>query len=98
MNRSDKLLNDLQSVIKDAEVLLKSADIPGSEEFKSAKERFEATLRNAKDEAMRIERMVVDKTREVVNTTDNYVKDHPWQAVGFSAAVGLAIGLLISRK
>jgi len=98
MNRSDKLLNDLQSVIKDAEVLLKNSTIPGSEEFKSAKERFEATLRNAKDEAMRIERLVVDKTKEVAHTTDNYVKDHPWQAVGLSTAVGLVIGLLISRK
>lgn len=98
MNRSDKLLNDLQSVIKDAEVLLKNSSIPGSDEFKSAKERFETTLRNAKDEVMRIERLVVDKTKEVVHTTDNYVKDHPWQAVGFSTAVGLVIGLLISRK
>lgn len=98
MNRSDKLLNDLQSVIKDAEVLLKNSAIPGSDDFKSAKERFEVTLRNARDEAIRMERMVVDKTKEVINTTDNYVKDHPWQAVGLSTAVGLVIGLLISRK
>ena len=98
MNRSDKLLNDLQSVIKDAEVLLKNSSIPGSDEFKSAKERFENTLRNAKDEVVRIERLVVDKTKEVAHTTDNYVKDHPWQAVGLSTAIGLVIGLLISRK
>lgn len=98
MNRSDKLLHDMQTVIRDAEVLLKSSTLPASEEFKSAKERFENTLRNAKDEALRIERLIVDKTKDAVHTTDNYVKDHPWQAVGLSSAIGLVIGLLISRK
>lgn len=98
MNRSDKLLNDLQSVINDAEELFKNSGLPTSEDFKSAKERFEATLKRAKDEAIRVERMVVDKTKEVCTTTDNYVKDHPWQAVGLGASVGLVIGLLIGRK
>jgi ElaB/YqjD/DUF883 family membrane-anchored ribosome-binding protein len=95
---SEQLVNDLQTVIKDAEVLLKNSASPLGDEFKSAKARFESTLRNAKDEAIRLERLVVNKTKDAMHTTDNYVKEKPWQAVGFSAAVGLVIGLLISRK
>jgi ElaB/YqjD/DUF883 family membrane-anchored ribosome-binding protein len=97
-NRTDQLVHDLQAVIKDAEVLLKNSAAPMGEEFKSAKARFEATLKNAKDEALRIERLVVDKTKDAIHSTDSYVKEKPWQAVGFSAAVGLVIGLLIARR
>jgi len=97
-NTSEQFIDDLQTVIKDAEVLLENASSPLGEEFKSAKARFEGALQNAKDEARRLERLVVNKTKDAINTTDNYVKDHPWQAVGLGAAVGLVIGLLISRK
>jgi ElaB/YqjD/DUF883 family membrane-anchored ribosome-binding protein len=95
---SDQLIQDLQTVIKDAEVLLQNSAAPLGEEFKSAKARFEQTIKNAKDEAIRLEKLVVKKTKEAMNSTDSYVKEKPWQAVGLSAAVGLVIGMLISRR
>lgn len=94
----EQLVHDLQNVIKDAEVLLENSAAPLSDEFKSAKQRFESALKNAKDEAIRLEKLVVSKTKDAIHTTDNYVHEKPWQAVGLSAAVGLVIGLLISRK
>ncbi|MET3107705.1 ElaB/YqjD/DUF883 family membrane-anchored ribosome-binding protein [Oxalobacteraceae bacterium GrIS 2.11] len=97
-DHNEQLMNDLQAVIKDAELLLKNSALPGSDDFKSAKEKFEATIKNAKDEIVRLERMVVNKTREAAHATDDYVKENPWQAVGLGAAVGLVIGLLITRK
>ncbi|PRC91545.1 DUF883 family protein [Solimicrobium silvestre] len=95
---NDDLMHDLQAVIKDAEVLMKSSALPNGEDFRSAKERIETTLKNAKDEIIRLEKLVVGKTKEAAQATDTYVKDNPWQAVGLGAAVGLVIGLLISRK
>lgn len=92
------LVNDMQSVISDAESLLKNVSSPQSEAFQSARMRLENTLKRAKDEAIRIEKMVVGKTREAAQVTDHYVKSNPWQAVGLSAAVGLVVGLLIARK
>jgi ElaB/YqjD/DUF883 family membrane-anchored ribosome-binding protein len=97
-DHTEQLMHDLQAVIKDAESLLKNSAFPTSDDFKSAKDRFETTIKNAKDEIIRLERMVVSKTKEAVHATDDYVKDHPWQAVGLGAAVGLVVGLLISRK
>ena len=97
-DHNEQLMHDLQSVIRDAEDLLKNSALPGSEDFKSAKERFESTIRHAKDEIVRLEKLVVNKTKEAVHATDDYVKHNPWQAVGLGAAVGLVIGLLITRK
>ena len=97
-NDNQKLMRDLQTVIDDAESLLKGAEFPSSEAFQTAKDRFERTIKNARDEIVRLEKLVVHKTKEAVQVTDEYVQDHPWQAVGLGAAVGLVVGLLISRK
>lgn len=95
---TEKLKSDLKAVIEDAEVLMKNVAAPAGDSFRSAKDRLETTLRNAKDEVIRIEKKVVDKTKQAALKTDHYVKDHPWQAVGFGTAVGLVIGMLIRRK
>lgn len=95
---SQQLMQDLQTVINEAEALLKSAAAPASEEFKSARQKFEATIKSAKDEIARIEQVVTDKAQAAANATDGYVRENPWQAVGLGAAVGLVIGLLITRK
>lgn len=94
----EQLVHDLQNVIKDAEVLLENSAAPLSEEFQSAKQRFESALKGAKEEAIRLEKLVVGKTKDAINTTDNYVHEKPWQAVGLGAAVGLVVGLLIGRR
>lgn len=95
---TDQLINDLQAVIKDAEVLLENSTAPLGEEFKSAKARFENTIENAKQEAARLQKLVVNKAKDAAQSTDNYVKEKPWQAVGLSAAIGLVIGMLICRR
>ena len=97
-DHNEQLMHDLQLVIRDAEALLKNSTLPGSDEFKSAKDRIENTIRHAREEIVRLEKLVVEKTKEAVHATDDYVKENPWQAVGLGAAVGLVIGLLITRK
>ena len=101
MSKTDsntQLKQDLQALISEAESLLKSAAAPASEEFKSARQKFEATINNAKEEIIRLEKAVVDKAQDAANVTDGYVRENPWQAVGLGAALGLVVGLLISRK
>jgi ElaB/YqjD/DUF883 family membrane-anchored ribosome-binding protein len=41
---------------------------------------------------------VVEKVKVAAKTTDDYVHDNPWNAVGVATAIGLAIGVLISRR
>lgn len=96
--QKEQLMQDLKQVIRDAEDMLRNAEQQGSEGFKSAKEKFEHTLRNAKAEAMRIEQAVVTRTKEAAQATDVYVKENPWQSAGIAAGVGLLIGLLIGRS
>jgi ElaB/YqjD/DUF883 family membrane-anchored ribosome-binding protein len=94
----DQLMNDLKSVIEDAEAWLRHGGQLTGDELKAAKAKLETTLLNAKDDLIRLEETVVEKTREAAKATDEYVKENPWKSVGLGAAIGVVVGLLIARK
>jgi ElaB/YqjD/DUF883 family membrane-anchored ribosome-binding protein len=94
----DQLVNDLKTVIQDAEAWLRHSGQLTGEELKAAKAKFERTLVKAKDDIIRLEEAVVEKTKVAAKATDEYVKENPWKAVGLGTAIGVVIGMLIARK
>lgn len=94
----DKIMGELKSVIKDAEDMMKNTEQQAGEGFKTAKAKFESTLRSAKSELRHMEETIVERAKDAMHTTDEYVQDHPWKSVGLGACVGLIVGLLIGRK
>ena len=94
----DKLASDLRIVIADAEELLRATAGQVGEKAVVARERIQESLRLAKDKLARAEEVMVDRTKAAARATDDYVHDHPWGAVGIAAAVGLVMGMLISRR
>jgi ElaB/YqjD/DUF883 family membrane-anchored ribosome-binding protein len=94
----EKLASDLRVVVADAEELLRATAGQMGEKAVIARERIQESLRVAKDKLSQAEEIVVDKTKAAARATDDYVHDHPWGAVGIAAAVGLVIGMLISRR
>ena len=95
---SDQLLSDLKTVVSDVETWLRQSGQMTGDEFKAAKAKLERTLVKAKADIIRIEEAVVEKTKAAYQTTDAYVTDNPWKAVGIGTAVGVVIGMLIARK
>ena len=94
----EKLATDLRVVIADAEELLRATAGQMGEKAVVARERIQESLRVAKDKLARAEEVVMDRTKAAARATDDYVHDHPWGAVGIAAAVGLVVGMLISRR
>ena len=94
----EKLASDLRIVISDAEELVRATAGQMGEKAVVARERIQESLRVAKEKLSRAEEAVVDKTKAAARATDDYVHDHPWGAVGIGAAVGLVVGMLISRR
>ena len=94
----DQLMRDLKNVISDAESWLRSGSSLSGEDLKADKAKFERTIINAKDGLINLEEAVVEKTKATVKATDDYVQENPWKAIGISAAVGVLIGALISRR
>lgn len=98
MKTLDKMMDELKSVIKDAENLLKNIEKQEGEAFKMARAKFESTLKNAKNELLDMEETVVKKIKDAAQTTDHYAHAHPWNMIGAGACIGLLIGFLVGRK
>jgi ElaB/YqjD/DUF883 family membrane-anchored ribosome-binding protein len=93
----DQLMNDLKTVIQDAESWLRNSSLTG-EDLKAAKEKFERTIAGAKADLVHYQEVVVEKTKEAAKATDEYVHENPWRSIAIGAGVGLLLGVAISRR
>ena len=93
----EKLMQDLQLVVSDAEELLRATAGQAGEKVNAARERIQDSLEAAKARLNVAQEAMIEKTRESARATDEYVHDNPWRAVGIAAGVGLVVGMLISR-
>jgi ElaB/YqjD/DUF883 family membrane-anchored ribosome-binding protein len=93
----EKLMQDLQMVVSDAEELLRATAGQAGEKVNAARERIQDSLDGAKVRLAVAQEAMLEKTRQAARATDDYVHESPWRAVGIGAGVGLVIGMLISR-
>lgn len=94
----EKLVSDLKIVVADAEEILRATASQAGEKVGELRERIQDRLRDAKIRLQDAEAALVDKTKAAARATDDFVHEHPWQAVGVAAALGLALGVLIGRR
>jgi ElaB/YqjD/DUF883 family membrane-anchored ribosome-binding protein len=94
----DKLVADLKVVIADAEELLRATASQAGEKVAAARVRIQGSLDTAKDRLAALGDKTVDGAKVAARATDAYVRENPWHAVGVGAAVGVILGMLISRR
>lgn len=94
----DRLVVDLQTLVTDAESILQSTAEDASEKATAARARIRETLSEARAQIQRIEEKVLFETKVAALEADRFVHERPWQAVGIAAAIGLVVGVLVSRK
>ncbi|WP_028454452.1 DUF883 family protein [Chitinilyticum litopenaei] len=97
-DRSSEMLEESQELLQDAEQLLSEAIAAGGSEAQALYAKVAERLRAAKGQLINAEQAVVQRAKCAAKATDTYVHEHPWQAVGIAAAVGVLIGMLIARK
>ena len=94
----DKLVQDLRTVMSDAEELLRATANQAGEKVSAARERIQDSMHRAKVKLADAEAVVLDKTKQAARAADEYVHENPWKAVGIAAGVGFLLGLLINRR
>ncbi|MCC7329853.1 MAG: DUF883 domain-containing protein [Gammaproteobacteria bacterium] len=95
---TEKLIEDLQVVVRDAEALLQATAAQTGEKIEGVRARATESLRQARQRIAAAQAGAAREIREAADSTDEYVREHPWQAVGIAAGAGLLIGLLIGRR
>jgi ElaB/YqjD/DUF883 family membrane-anchored ribosome-binding protein len=94
----EKLVDDMRIVVADTEQLLKAVISQSGEKLAALQPRIEENLRSAKARLAEFEQAASEKARAAAQATDDYAHEHPWKIAGFSALLGVAVGLLISRR
>src|SRR5438270_9787525 len=94
----ERLVNDLRTLVSDAEELLRATASQAGEKITVARQKIEQSLTEGKKALGDAEEILVKKSKECAEIADDYVRENPWSAVGIAAAVGLALGLLIRGK
>ncbi len=94
----EKLVADLKVLIGDTEELLKATAGQAGEKIAIARERIQSSLAVYKDKLYDAEQAMLERTKEAARATDEYVHEHPWQAVGVAAGIGFLVGMLIARR
>lgn len=90
--------NDFNTLLRDAQALLREAAGSTGTKADELRARGMQLLEEASGRAKELQTAAVQKGKELVDTTDDYVHEHPWQAVAVGAGVGLLVGMLIARR
>lgn len=93
----EKLVQDLRTVVSDAEELLRATAGQAGEKVNEARARIQENLAAAKERLAVAQENMVARTKQAASATDEYVHENPWKAVGIAAGAGLIVGMLISR-
>ncbi len=93
-----KLLDDFNAVLSDTEQLLKSLASESGEKANALRATIAQNLKGARERLTQLEQTAVQRTKDAARTTDAWVHQHPWQAIGIAAGVGFLAGLLLNRR
>jgi ElaB/YqjD/DUF883 family membrane-anchored ribosome-binding protein len=91
---TERLLRDLQNVVRDGEELLRAGVQDLSEKGVAAREKLAAALEVAKETRRRLEERAVASAK----ATDKLVREYPYQSLGAAFGIGLIIGVLVNRR
>jgi len=90
----DQTFSELQALIEETDKLLNGGASLAGEEGESLRRQVALKLKQAREAVSSVR----ERSKPVVDATENYIGDHPWQTVAISAGVGLVLGLLLGRR
>jgi ElaB/YqjD/DUF883 family membrane-anchored ribosome-binding protein len=91
-------MDDLQTVLEDAEALLSATTGQAGERIQQVRTRAEETVRAVRDRLASAQDEVTRRAREALDDADEYVRENPWQSIGVAAGIAFLVGLLAGRR
>lgn len=94
----EDFISDVKKNLDEAEKLLKeAADSTGDKADKIRKKAMQH-LSKCRETLVDTQETIARRGRQAMRATDDYVHDKPWQAIGLAGAVGLLLGVLVTRR
>ncbi len=89
---------EFHGFISDIEHLITSMTPLSGEDLARAKVKLSERVTAAKQSLSEANDEIADRARKTARHTDRYVHEYPWQAIGVGAALGLLIGIAVTRR
>ncbi|MBS0865656.1 DUF883 family protein [Enterobacter mori] len=95
---SENLRAELKSLADTLEEVLSSSADKSKEEVSKLRSKAEQALKESRYRLGETSDALAKQTREAAARADEYVRDNPWTGVGIGAAVGVVLGVLLTRR
>lgn len=89
---------DMNTLVRDAQDLFRAATALSGEKAEELRSRGIRLLDTAVEKAQDAQATALQSGKELAASTDDYVRKNPWRAISVAAAVGLLVGVVVSRK
>ncbi len=101
MNASTKLQAasaQVEDLADDVRSSIASKDLDNFPQIKALRQRIDAQVQRAREATTEQSKRAAKKAKQAAGTANTYAHDEPWQIAGAALAVGLLVGLLLSRR
>ena len=93
-----RLVDPIKHALDEAEDLLREAATASGDRAEELREKALDTLRRSRLALHDVQDSLLERGRQAVSATDEYVHQRPWQAATIAGVAGLLLGLLIARR
>ena len=97
-DNSEHLRAELKSLADTLEEVLSSSSDKSKEELSKLRGKAERALKESRHRLGETGDAIAEQTRVAAARADDYVRENPWTGVGIGAAVGVVLGVLLSRR
>jgi ElaB/YqjD/DUF883 family membrane-anchored ribosome-binding protein len=89
---------EVRKLIADVEELIRRVGDAADPELARLRAKVESTVATTRKAISDGTEQVQRQAKEAFETSDRYVRDQPWEAIGIAAIAGLAVGFLVGRR
>lgn len=95
---SEHLRAELKTLADTLEEVLNSSADKSKTELDKLRAKAHHALQDTRARLGDSGERLVQTTREAADRADTYVRDNPWTSMGIGAAVGVVLGVLLTRR
>lgn len=95
---NDQLREDLRQLSTTIEELMQATADDSRENVARLRERAEARLMETRQRLSVQGERAYGHAQDTLECADQYVRSNPWKSVGYGAAMGVVVGLILGRS
>ncbi|RKQ40389.1 YqjD family protein [Enterobacter sp. R1(2018)] len=95
---SEHLRAELKSLADTLEEVLSASTGKSKSELEKLRGKAEKALKESRSRLGETSDAIVKQTRETAEKAEDYVRENPWTGVGIGAAIGVVLGVLMTRR